>query len=68
MNNSATTRVGKWNIGVCNDDDNHLTIIITNDDGTKIHDTDTDLSGEDYLGFRLTTDKIEEDYEKENHA
>ena len=56
-----------WNVGVLVDDDGHLNIYITCQDGSDIKAIDTgqgDGHGEQ-LAYRLTTDRIEAIYIKE---
>ena len=56
---------GGWYVQIVVDGDNHLTVYLSNSDGTQVHDVGEDLSCE-YMekpewGARFTTDGIEKE-------
>ena len=57
-----------WEAHIVVDDDNHLNIDVRNDDGTQVQDTgQCPGAGEDEgaIGYRLTTEGIEQKYKQE---
>jgi hypothetical protein len=57
-----------WSVVMDVDQDGHLNIFITNEDGSDISECETEYSdGEDgELGLRYTTDNIEKKYHHED--
>ena len=57
-------RIGNWHIWANVDDDEHITIEIYHDDGSKVIDIEPDIEGLRSGSFisRFTTEKIEKDY------
>lgn len=45
-----------------------LSISVTRVDGSPVIDTDADVGGADELGYRLTSQRIEEDYRRSGFA
>ena len=59
---------GGWVVHIAVDSDNHLNIFVKNKDGSQVIDTEEGLQANEEIGelqFRLTTEKIEEDYKEE---
>jgi hypothetical protein len=52
---------GGWNLSALVDDDNHLTVWISNNDKSLVHRTDEDpiVSGEREYSIELTTEFLE---------
>jgi hypothetical protein len=59
---------GSWTLHIQDDSDGHLTVSVSHIDGTPVIDvTDGDISVNDFdLGFRFSTEKIEDDYKHQN--
>lgn len=53
---------GCWHVSMSVDDDYHLTIFVSNDDRTKVHEINEDLGDEWEWAARFTTDAIEDEY------
>jgi hypothetical protein len=54
---------GGWKVDIHVDDDNHITIVVKNSDGTKVHDVGEDLATNDEEWVaRFTTESIEKEY------
>ena len=52
-----------WHVGLHTDDDGHLNIYLTHEDGSQVNSLDMDIaSDETEWGERFTTERIEEIY------
>ena len=52
-----------WNVYLSVDDDGHLGVYISHDDGTEVHRCRADIGEDNEWADRFTTQKIEDDYE-----
>ena len=55
---------GCWHVSMLVDDDLHLTIAVSNDDYTKVHEINEDLGDETEWVARFTTDGIEDEFRR----
>jgi len=65
--NVQKMRLKAWEIRANLDEDGHLTLTIHHDDGSKVCDTQSDVSdwdGENCWGERFTTEAIEAEYRR----
>ena len=58
----ATIQAGAWYVYLAADEDGHLTINATNEDGSDVIDCEVEWPDENEYKVRLTTDKVESDY------
>ena len=61
---SQRLSVGNWTVQLIEDEDGHLSVYANHADGSEVHDTGEDIGQEDEYAVRLTTSKIEADYNK----
>ena len=60
---SSSLILDEWRIDIQCDEDRHLNLYVSHEDGTMVHDCDADLSGDDWLGVRFTSEGIETEYD-----
>ena len=66
MKEEASQRlsVGGWDVYLIEDEDGHLTIQAGHEDGTLVQDVGEDLGSGNSWGVRLTTEGIEDEYNR----
>lgn len=66
---SGTIALGHFTISAAIDEDGHLTVVINSTDGSAPVDIEDDVGCEDgALGYRFTTERIEQDYKDATQA
>lgn len=57
-----TINMAGWNVCLSVDNDGHLGVYLSHDDGTEIHPCNADIGNDNEWAERFTTQKIEDDY------
>lgn len=57
--------IGGWTVKLVSDPDGHLSVYLSHQDGTEIHECDADISKENEWAERFTTDKIETEFQED---
>ena len=58
-------RLDGWKVDLRVDEDNHLSVYIENEDGSEVHECQSDQGDEKVWAERFTTEQIELDYNHE---
>lgn len=56
--------VGEWNALLVNDEDGHLSIYLSHQDGTQVIECGADIGNENEWAERFMTDKIEKNHKE----
>jgi hypothetical protein len=56
---SETVSIGSWKVMIVRDADDHLSLFISNEDGSEVFATGADVSERACWGERFTTETIE---------
>jgi len=64
---SETVSLGSWKVMIVRDTDDHLSLFISNEDGSEVFATGADVSERDCWGERFTTETIEKRFWAERY-